>query len=81
MPWPVAVTHQVTEQLGPATFRLSDGTRWHARRRHKVAPPTATDLEVSRDPDPDSGGPVNSAARPVHTRTSPGYLEDYVADL
>ena len=21
---------QVTEQLGPATFRLSDGTRWHA---------------------------------------------------
>lgn len=23
---------QMTEPLGPATFRLSDGTRWHARR-------------------------------------------------
>ena len=30
-------------------FRLSDGTRWLARRLRKVAPPTAADLEVSRD--------------------------------
>ena len=68
---------QVTEQLGPATFRLSDGTRWHARRLRKVATPTAADLEASRDPDPDSGGPVNPAARPVRARAKPGYLRNY----
>ena len=68
---------QVTEQLGPATFRLSDGTRWHARRLRKVATPTAADLEASRDPDPDSGGPVNPAARPVRSRAKPGYLRNY----
>lgn len=33
---------RVTEQLGPATFRLSDGSRWHASRLRKVAPPTVT---------------------------------------
>ncbi|KAL0148283.1 hypothetical protein M9458_056429 [Cirrhinus mrigala] len=29
---------QVTHQLGPATFLLSDGTRWHASRLRKVPP-------------------------------------------
>ena len=70
----------MTEQLGPATFRLSDGTRWHARRLRKVAPPSAADLEVSRDPDPDFGGPVDPAARPVRARAKPGYLRDYFVD-
>ncbi|CAL8313484.1 unnamed protein product [Arctogadus glacialis] len=64
----------VTEQLGPATFRLSDGTRWHARRLRKVAPPSAA------DPDPDFGGPVDPAARLVRARAKPGYLRDYFVD-
>ncbi|AWP09077.1 Hypothetical protein SMAX5B_017708 [Scophthalmus maximus] len=31
---------QVTKQLGPATFRLSDGSRWHANRLRKVVLPS-----------------------------------------
>lgn len=33
---------QVTRQLGPATFLLSDGSRWHASRLRRVAPPKLT---------------------------------------
>ena len=33
---------QVTKQLGPSTFRLSDGSRWHASRLRRVAPPSCT---------------------------------------
>ena len=30
---------QITDQLGPATYRLSDGSRWHASRLRRVPPP------------------------------------------
>ncbi len=33
---------QITHQLGPATFLLSNGTRWHASRLRKVPPPAHT---------------------------------------
>lgn len=33
---------QVTHQLGPVTFLLSDGTWWHASRLRKVPPPVHT---------------------------------------
>ncbi len=33
---------QVTHQLGPATFLLSNGTRWHSSRLRKVPPPAHT---------------------------------------
>ena len=35
---------QVSQQLGPATFRLADGTRWHANRLGKVHAPPSPDL-------------------------------------
>uniref|UniRef100_A0A672INC6 Gypsy retrotransposon integrase-like protein 1 n=1 Tax=Salarias fasciatus TaxID=181472 RepID=A0A672INC6_SALFA len=34
---------QVAAQLGPATFRLADGSHWHASRLRRVAPPSLTD--------------------------------------
>ena len=37
---------QITDQLGPATFRLSDGSRWHASRLRRVPPPAATGTGV-----------------------------------
>ena len=37
---------QITDQLGPATFRLSDGSRWHASRLRRVTPPASMDAEV-----------------------------------
>lgn len=37
---------QVTEQLGPASFRLADGTRWHANRLRKVQAPPEPGLGV-----------------------------------
>ena len=36
---------QITDQLGPATFRLSDGSRWHAGRLRRVPPPAAMGAE------------------------------------
>ncbi len=33
---------QITHQLGPATFLLCNGTRWHASRLRKVPPPAHT---------------------------------------
>ncbi len=33
---------QITHQLSPATFLLSNGTRWHASRLRKVPPPAHT---------------------------------------
>lgn len=60
---------QVTEQLGSATFRLSDGTRWHACRLRKVLLPTAADLESSHIPNPGPAGPDNPTLpgdRPAH---------------
>ena len=31
---------RVTKRLGPATYRLENGTRWHSNRLHKVIDPT-----------------------------------------
>ncbi|KAJ8356496.1 hypothetical protein SKAU_G00192900 [Synaphobranchus kaupii] len=31
-----SVPRHVTQQLGPATYRLDDGTRWHLNRLHRV---------------------------------------------
>ncbi|KAL0148985.1 hypothetical protein M9458_055789 [Cirrhinus mrigala] len=39
---------QVTHQLGPATFLLSDGTRWHASRLRKVPPLAHTTVVTSQ---------------------------------
>ena len=35
---------QVSQQLGPASFRLADGTRWHAGRLRKVPAPSGPRL-------------------------------------
>ena len=42
---------QVTDQLGPATFRLTDGSRWHASRLRKVAPPVVLNPGAEADLD------------------------------
>ena len=41
---------QITAQLGPATFRLTDGSRWHASRLRRVKPPLASDQATVADP-------------------------------
>ena len=41
---------QVSRQLGPATFRLSDGSRWHAKRLKKV--PNQREGDTQRGPHP-----------------------------
>ena len=38
---------QITDQLGPATYRLSDGSRWHASRLRRVPPPASMEAEAS----------------------------------
>ncbi|MGH0151226.1 UNVERIFIED_CONTAM: hypothetical protein FKN15_042704 [Acipenser sinensis] len=35
---------RIEKQLGPATYRLHDGSRWHANRLRKVPAPTTTPL-------------------------------------
>ncbi|KAG7275381.1 LOW QUALITY PROTEIN: hypothetical protein CRUP_021579 [Coryphaenoides rupestris] len=81
---------KVTAQLGPATFRLADGSRWHASRFRKVAPPTVVDP----GPEVDSGstcgdftflddqqqGPAGLPPEPVepevHPEARPGRFRD-----
>ncbi|KAJ8346671.1 hypothetical protein SKAU_G00280720 [Synaphobranchus kaupii] len=46
---------QVTDQLGPATFCLADGSRWHASRLRRVAPPSIADPGTGEDFDPTVG--------------------------
>ncbi|KAJ8333463.1 hypothetical protein SKAU_G00414710 [Synaphobranchus kaupii] len=46
---------QVTDQLGPATFHLADGSRWHASRLRRVAPPSIADPGTGEDFDPTVG--------------------------
>lgn len=38
---------QVTDQLGPATYRLSDGSRWHASRLRRVPPPAEAPVPMA----------------------------------
>nr|XP_049601817.1 uncharacterized protein LOC125984055 [Syngnathus scovelli] len=40
---------QTTAQLGTATFRLADGSRWHASRLRRVTPPLAQDQAAAAD--------------------------------
>lgn len=85
---------QITRQLGPATFRLADGSRWHASRLRRVPSPSASDLDATANPDyldvdwglPPAQPPeayTHAAApqpepRPVRVRRRPPYLKDYV---
>ncbi|KAJ8375497.1 hypothetical protein SKAU_G00060770 [Synaphobranchus kaupii] len=87
---------RVTEQLGPATFRLSDGSRWHASRLREAAPPSVTaDMEANTDsgfgvddldfpagqPPAPIEHPAEPAARPSRARARPGYLKDFVTNF
>ncbi|KAI9513873.1 hypothetical protein NQZ68_038647 [Dissostichus eleginoides] len=85
---------KVTAQLGSATFRLADGSRWHASRLRKVAPPPIVDQGPREDgdfafPDEQLQGPagfppepvepvVRPEAHPARVRVRPRYLEDYI---
>ncbi|XP_019737023.1 uncharacterized protein K02A2.6-like [Hippocampus comes] len=42
--------HRIIAQLGPAMFRLADGSRWHASRLRRVNPPSAQELAAAADP-------------------------------
>ncbi|KAK5921199.1 hypothetical protein CgunFtcFv8_024922 [Champsocephalus gunnari] len=88
---------KVTAQLGSATFRLADGSRWHASRLRKVAPPPIVDPGPREDgdfvfPDEQLQGPagfppepvepvVRFEAHPARVRVRPRYLEDYIVSL
>ncbi|ROL43342.1 Transposon Tf2-6 polyprotein [Anabarilius grahami] len=51
---------QVDRQLGPATFLLSDGSRWHASKLRNVPTPFNSNMcSQAREP---SGGPTHSTA-------------------
>ncbi|XP_034095735.1 uncharacterized protein K02A2.6-like [Gymnodraco acuticeps] len=88
---------KVTAQLGSATFRLADGSQWHASRLRKVAPPPIVDPGPREDgdfvfPDEQLQGPagfppepvepvVRFEAHPARVRVRPRYLEDYIVSL
>ncbi|XP_057713151.1 uncharacterized protein K02A2.6-like [Corythoichthys intestinalis] len=44
------MARRILAQLGPATFRLADGSRWHASRLRRVNPPSAQELAAAADP-------------------------------
>lgn len=84
---------RVTKQLGPATYRLENGTRWHSNRLHRVAGPTAPASPLSPaalgwQPRPgasrvaaDPPAPLDAAsgpARPQRRRAPPVWHGDYV---
>ena len=85
---------QVARQLGPATFLLSDGSRWHSSRLRKVpAPPhTAVDTPLTvhypvplaapaqvMDIPPPALFPPSASPRPTRVRSRPGHLQDFVS--
>ncbi|MGH0118713.1 UNVERIFIED_CONTAM: hypothetical protein FKN15_005699 [Acipenser sinensis] len=84
---------RVSHHLGPATFQLQDGSRWHASRLRKVPPPESQPVPFghhgtgfwpsSADAVTDGGGPapVGAAAWPSRTRQHPGYLQDFVTSF
>ena len=84
---------RVSKQLGPATYRLENGTRWHSNRLHRVARPTAPASPLSPaalgwQPRPganrvagDPPAPLDAAsgpARPQRMRAPPVWHGDYV---
>ncbi len=85
---------RVTKQLGPATYRLENGTRWHSNRLHRVAAPTAPASHLAPaaalgwQPRPranrvggNSPAPpdaVSRPARPQRLRVPPLWHGDYV---
>ncbi|KAF3858804.1 hypothetical protein F7725_012005 [Dissostichus mawsoni] len=67
---------KVTAQLGSATFRLADGSRWHASRLRKVAPPPIVDPGPREDgdfafPDEQFQGPAGFPPEPVEPVVRP----------
>ncbi|KAF3854230.1 hypothetical protein F7725_022285, partial [Dissostichus mawsoni] len=67
---------KVTAQLGSATFRLADGSRWHASRLRKVAPPPIVDPGPREDggfafPDEQLQGPAGFPPEPVEPVVRP----------
>lgn len=47
---------QITAQLGAATYRLMDGSRWHASRLRRVMPPLNPNQAAMEDLHPADGG-------------------------
>uniref|UniRef100_A0AAY4BPD3 Integrase catalytic domain-containing protein n=1 Tax=Denticeps clupeoides TaxID=299321 RepID=A0AAY4BPD3_9TELE len=72
---------QITGQLGLATFRLADSTKWHASRLKKVSPPThvdpysmASDLDlVEVLPDDTRNCPVEAGGRTTSNCPTPTF--------
>ena len=85
---------RVTQQLGPATYRLDDGTRWHSNHLHRVGAPTnpapsplpAVTLGWQPKPKADRCGgnppllpdPAPRPAWPRRVRAPPALHGDYV---
>lgn len=84
---------RVAKQLGPATYRLEDGTRWHSNRLHRVAGPSApasllSPAALGWQPRPganrgvgDPPAPPEAASRPARSqrvRAPPAWHGDYV---
>ena len=72
---------KVAAQLGPATFLLADGSRWHASRLRKVMAPANRDPQAEENwtpgfgdftfPDEQPQGPVGSPSELVETGSCP----------
>ena len=76
---------QVARQLGPATYLLVDGSRWHSSRLRRVPAPAREVLDTPRSvPTPaqvmDIPGSAQpqAAPRPARARSRPARLQDYV---
>ncbi|XP_028299780.1 uncharacterized protein LOC114461693 [Gouania willdenowi] len=46
---------QITAQLGPSTFRVTDGSRWHVSRLRRVKQPSVADQQAAAHPRCTSG--------------------------
>ena len=79
---------QVARQLGPATYLLNNGSRWHSSRLRKVPPPPSPHLATTAPrPVPlaapaqgmDIPQPAQPLARPTRVRSRPAHLQDFVS--
>lgn len=83
---------QVHRQLGPATFQLSDGSRWHACCLRKVPAPSkmGVDPPAAQATPPawhfaPAAAPVlepsDASLRPQRVRSRPGHPQDFATDF
>ena len=78
----------IRKQVGPSTFLLSDGKKWHSSRLARYHAPASPETLTRSAPDavsdnytvpePDLPDAMNSHTTPARVRRPPSWLEDFV---